>query len=64
MITTYTKKLKYRRKIILVTNGEGSMSTDGLDEIVKKLKSDSIELVVLYVFHFSLTFLVAGMQNG
>lgn len=40
------------------------MSTDGLDEIVKKLKSDSIELVVLYVFHFSLTFLVAGMQNG
>lgn len=64
MITTYTKKLKYRRKIILVTNGEGSMSTDGLDEIVRKLKSDGIELVVLYAFHFSFPFLVAGMKNG
>jgi ATP-dependent DNA helicase 2 subunit 2 len=49
MITTYTKKLKYRRKIILVTNGEGPMSGEGLDEIVQKLKSDNIELVVLYV---------------
>lgn len=48
MINTYTKKLKYRRKIVLVTNGEGSMSTDGLEEIVKKLQSDNIELVVLY----------------
>ncbi|KAL1971063.1 hypothetical protein VTN77DRAFT_14 [Rasamsonia byssochlamydoides] len=49
MITTYCKKLKYRRKIILVTNGEGSMSSDGLDEIVKKIKEDNIELVVLGV---------------
>jgi ATP-dependent DNA helicase 2 subunit 2 len=48
MINTYTKKLKYKRKVILVTNGEGPMSTDGLDEIVRKLKSDNIELIVLY----------------
>ncbi|KAH8692933.1 putative Ku family DNA helicase [Talaromyces proteolyticus] len=49
MINTYTKKLKYKRKIILVTNGEGAMSTDGVDQIVNKLKSDDIELVVLGV---------------
>ncbi|QKX56594.1 uncharacterized protein TRUGW13939_03699 [Talaromyces rugulosus] len=47
MINTYTKKLKYRRKIILVTNGEGPMSSDEFDKIVDKLKSDNIELVVL-----------------
>lgn len=49
MINTYTKKLKYRRKIILVTNGEGRISSEGLDKIVDKLKSDNIELVVLCV---------------
>jgi ATP-dependent DNA helicase 2 subunit 2 len=50
MINTYTKKLKYKRKVIIITNGEGPMSTDGLDEIVNKLKSDNIELVILYAF--------------
>lgn len=49
MINIYTKKLKYRRKIVLVTNGEGSMSSEGLEEIISKMKSDNIELVVLYV---------------
>jgi ATP-dependent DNA helicase 2 subunit 2 len=50
MINAYCKKLKYRRKIILVTNGEGLISSDGLDEIIKKVKSDNIELVILYAF--------------
>jgi ATP-dependent DNA helicase 2 subunit 2 len=48
MINVYTKKLKYKRKIYLVTNGEGAMSSDGLENIADKLKSDNIELVVLY----------------
>lgn len=60
MIATYCKKLKYRRKIILVTNGEGPMSGDDLDEIVKKIKSDNIELVVLYAF---CDVLVAGIPT-
>ena len=49
MIEKLTKKLKYRRKIVLVTNGRISMDTDGLDEITKKLKQDDISLVVLGV---------------
>ncbi|OKL60701.1 ATP-dependent DNA helicase II subunit 2 [Talaromyces atroroseus] len=49
MINVYTKKLKYKRKIYLVTNGEGTMSSDGLESIADKLKSDNIELVVLGV---------------
>lgn len=49
MINTYTKKLKYRRKIVLVTNGEGPMSNEGLEQIISKIKEDNIELVILYV---------------
>ncbi|PLB45703.1 ATP-dependent DNA helicase II subunit 2 [Aspergillus steynii IBT 23096] len=47
MIITYCKKLKYKRKIVLVTNGQGRMSSENLDEIMKKIKEDNIELVVL-----------------
>lgn len=49
MIITYCKKLKYKRKIVLVTNGDGAMSDDGMDEIIEKIKEDNIELVVLWV---------------
>lgn len=49
MINVYTKKLKYKRKIYLVTNGKGAMSSDGLGDIASKLKADNIELIVLYV---------------
>ncbi|KAI9837987.1 MAG: ATP-dependent DNA helicase II subunit 2 [Sarea resinae] len=49
MIGKYCKKLKYRRKIILITNGLGPMDTDGVTEITKKLNEDEIELVVLGV---------------
>lgn len=48
MINTYTKKLKYKRRIVLVTNGTGQMNNEGLDEIQKKIQDDGIELVVLY----------------
>ncbi|KAF7620376.1 ATP-dependent DNA helicase II subunit 2 [Aspergillus flavus] len=47
MIITHCKKLKYRRKIVLVTNGQGRMSDEDLGEIVKKVKEDNIELVVM-----------------
>lgn len=55
MIGDYCKKLKYRRKIVLVTDGRGSMDDDGVDEIVNKIKEDNIELVVLcgYPLHAS-----------
>ncbi|KAI9774426.1 MAG: ATP-dependent DNA helicase II subunit 2 [Geoglossum simile] len=49
MITAYCKKLKYKRKIVLVTNGRGSMDADDIGEITKKMKKDGIELVVLGV---------------
>jgi ATP-dependent DNA helicase 2 subunit 2 len=47
MITRYCKKLKYKRKIVLATDGNGSMDPDGIDGIVNKIKEENIELVVL-----------------
>ncbi|KAF7589780.1 ATP-dependent DNA helicase II subunit 2 [Aspergillus hancockii] len=47
MIITHCKKLKWRRKIVLITNGQGRMSDENLDEIVKRIKEDNIELVVI-----------------
>ena len=47
MITKYCKKLKYRRKILLLTNGRGSMDADDIADIAKKINEDEIELVVL-----------------
>lgn len=47
MITKYTKKLKYRRKIVLVTDGRGSLDADGISEITKKIKQDAMEMVIL-----------------
>ena len=47
MIITHCKKLKYKRKIVLVTNGSGHMSDDGMDGIIEKIKEDNIELVIL-----------------
>lgn len=48
MIGAHCKRLKYRRKVVLVTNARGPMDDDGVDEIAKKLIDDGIELVVLY----------------
>ena len=49
MIVKYCKKLKYRRKIVLVTNGQGSIDADDVTDITSKIKQDDIELVVLFV---------------
>ncbi|KAI2792518.1 ATP-dependent DNA helicase II subunit 2 [Penicillium oxalicum] len=47
MINTYTKKLKYKRRIVLVTNGTGPMNNEGIEEIQNKIKKDGIELLIL-----------------
>ena len=49
MITKHCKKLKYKRKIVLVTDGRGSMDADGMSEITEKIKTDNMELMVMYV---------------
>lgn len=49
MITKYTKKLKYIRKIILVTDARGSIEADGIEEIASKMKAEGIELMIVYV---------------
>ncbi|KAI9669246.1 MAG: ATP-dependent DNA helicase II subunit 2 [Trizodia sp. TS-e1964] len=49
MISRCCKKLKYRRKIVLITGGSSPINTEGLDEICKKLKQDQIELIILGV---------------
>lgn len=47
MINDFTKKLKYRRKIVLVTDGRGHIDGDDIDDIAQKLNEDNIELLVL-----------------
>ena len=47
MITKHCKKLKYKRKIVLVTDGRGPMDADDVSQITAKIKSDEIELVVM-----------------
>jgi ATP-dependent DNA helicase 2 subunit 2 len=38
---------KYKRTIVLLTNGEGYMDRDGLDDIASKIKEVEIELKVM-----------------
>ncbi|KAI1374544.1 ATP-dependent DNA helicase II subunit 2 [Hypoxylon crocopeplum] len=49
MIIKFTRQLKYKRKIILVTDGEGPIDPDDFDDIAAKIKGSGIELVVLGV---------------
>ncbi|KAI0481098.1 Ku70/Ku80 N-terminal alpha/beta domain-containing protein [Xylariaceae sp. FL0804] len=49
MIERLTKKLKYNRKIVLVTDGEVSIDSDGLDDIGSRIKECGIQLTVLGV---------------
>lgn len=47
MIVKHCKKLKYTRRIVLVTDGKGEMDAEGIDTIVNKIKEENIELVIL-----------------
>ncbi|KAL8929754.1 MAG: hypothetical protein Q9172_000311 [Xanthocarpia lactea] len=49
MIIKYCKKLKYKRKIVLVTDGRGPLDADpdSVKEITNKIKQDSMELVIV-----------------
>lgn len=49
MIAKHCKKLKWQRKIVLVTNGTGSLDRDQVHEIARKIKLDDIELVIIGV---------------
>ncbi|KAK3504968.1 ATP-dependent DNA helicase II subunit 2 [Neurospora crassa] len=49
MIQTFTKKLKYKRKIIVVTNGESPIDDDQSEEVANMLNDVGIELIVLGV---------------
>ena len=49
MIAKTCKKLRYMRKIVLVTDARAPMQADDLSEITSKIKEDNIELVVLGV---------------
>ena len=49
MIINTCKKLKYLRKIVLVTDARAPMEADDLKDITKKLKEDDMELIVLGV---------------
>ncbi|KAL2051237.1 hypothetical protein ABVK25_008485 [Lepraria finkii] len=51
MITKHCKKLKWKRRIVLVTDGRGAIDADpdGVAEISKKIKDDEMELVVVGV---------------
>jgi hypothetical protein len=52
MISKYCKKLKYQRRIVLVTDGKGLMDSDGAAEISKKIRQEGIELIVVYAKEF------------
>lgn len=47
MIDTYTKKNKWKRQIVLVTDGRGEIDPDDIDDISKKMRESGIELTVL-----------------
>ncbi|RSL41737.1 hypothetical protein CEP53_012583 [Fusarium sp. AF-6] len=49
MMDTFTKKLKWNRKIILITDGQGPMDADDLSDISKKMNDSNIQLTVLGV---------------
>ncbi|KAH6998760.1 SPOC like C-terminal domain-containing protein [Ilyonectria sp. MPI-CAGE-AT-0026] len=49
MIDTFTKKLKWNRKIVLITDGRGPIDDDGISDISKKINDSNIQLTVLGV---------------
>ncbi|KAK4186558.1 SPOC like C-terminal domain-containing protein [Podospora australis] len=49
MIETYTKKLKYNRKIILVTNGESPIDDDNVADVAERLNQNNVQLIIVGV---------------
>ncbi|KAI1755429.1 Ku70/Ku80 N-terminal alpha/beta domain-containing protein [Xylaria castorea] len=49
MIEKLTKKLKYNRRVILITDGEASMDSSDISDIAEKMKGSGIQLTVLGV---------------
>ncbi|KAF6820452.1 Ku family DNA-binding protein [Colletotrichum sojae] len=49
MIRTFTKKLRYKRRVFLVTDGLSPIDGDDVDDIAKKMNAEGIELIVLGV---------------
>lgn len=47
MIGSFCKKLKYKKRIIFVTDANGSIDSSDVSQIADKLKADGIELVVM-----------------
>jgi ATP-dependent DNA helicase 2 subunit 2 len=47
MIEAFTKKLKYNRKIILVTNAESPIDDESLEDVANRLNDSNIELIVM-----------------
>ena len=47
MIDTFTKKLKWNRKIVLITDGQGLIDGDDISDISKKMNDSNIQLTVL-----------------
>lgn len=47
MVEDFTKKLKYNRRIILVTNGESPIDDDSSEDVASRLNDDNVELVVM-----------------
>ncbi|KAB8343035.1 hypothetical protein FH972_022629 [Carpinus fangiana] len=47
MMEKFTKKLKYIRRIVLVTDGRGALDPDNIDDIAQKAAADGVELVIL-----------------
>ncbi|KZZ95922.1 ATP-dependent DNA helicase II subunit 2 [Moelleriella libera RCEF 2490] len=49
MIDTFTKKLKWIRKIILITDAHGALDEDDIGDIAKKMNDSNIQLTILGV---------------
>ncbi|KFA55777.1 hypothetical protein S40293_01963 [Stachybotrys chartarum IBT 40293] len=49
MIDTFTKKLKWIRKVVMVTDGQGAIDADDIEDIAKKMNDSKIQLTVLGV---------------
>lgn len=47
MIIDHCKSLKFKKKIVVITNGTGFLDVDGLEAFVEQINKDSIELVIL-----------------